>query len=129
MDIFFQDPTETPLPPGDVRIREFKATPWGDGRRVRIYLEVDPFQKRPSAEVAILNEQQEVMAEVSIIESMTRKIEFNMHLRHANLAGKYSIEVKVYYDNSPVNAEGTPVENQEPPQVVDQRKIEIEIKE
>lgn len=129
MDIFFQDPTETPLPPGDVRIRQFTATPWPDGRRVRIYLEVDPFQKRPSAEVAILNELQEVVAEVSVIESMIRKMEFNMHLRHANPVGKYTVEVKVYYDNTPANAEGTPVEEREPTQVVDQRKIEIEILE
>jgi hypothetical protein len=127
MDIFFQDPTETPLPPGDVRIRQFTATPWPDGRRVRIYLEVDPFQKRPSAEVAISNEQGEVVAEVSIIESMIRKMEFNMHLRQATIFGKYVVEVKVYYENTTVNAEGAPAEDKEPPQVVDQRKIEIEI--
>ena len=129
MDIFFQDPTETPLPPGDVRIRQFTATPWPDGRRVRIYLEVDPFQKRPSAEVAISNEQGEVVAEVSVIESMIRKMEFNMHLRQARTVGKYTVEVKVYYENTPVNAEGAPAEDNEPPQVVDQRKIEIEITE
>lgn len=129
MDIFFQDPTETPLPPGDVRIRQFTATPWPDGRRVRIYLEVDPFQKRPSAEVTILNDQSETVAEISIIESMIRKMEFNMHLRQAETVGKYIIEVKVYYENTPVNAEGAPVEDKVAPQVVDQRKIEIEIAE
>jgi hypothetical protein len=129
MDIFFQDPTETPLPPGDVRIREFTATPWPDGRRVRIYLEVDPFQKRPSAEVAILDEQGQVVAEVSVIESMIRKMEFNMHLRQAKTAGKYTVEVEVYYENTPVNAGAAPAEEKEPPQIVDQRKIEIEITE
>lgn len=129
MDIFFQDPNEVPLPPADVRIREFTATPWGDNRRVRIYLEVDPFQKRPNAEVKILNEQGDIVAEISIIETMVRKMEFNMHLRHANVQGKYTVEVKVYYENTPANAEEASTEDREPPQVVDQRKIELEITE
>ena len=53
MDIFFQDPTEVPLPPNEVRIRALRAETYPDGQRVRVYLEVDPSQQRPSADLAI----------------------------------------------------------------------------
>jgi len=101
MDIFFQDPGETPLPPDQVRIREFRPTPWPDGRRVRVYLEVDPFQKRPNAEVVILDRLGQVAAEVSLIESISRKMEFNMHLRPPEPAGDYEIKVILYYQSLP----------------------------
>jgi hypothetical protein len=97
MDIFLQDPSEVPLPPEDVRIREFKATPWPDGRRVHVYLEVDPFQKRPNAEVVILTQDSQTVAEASIIETMTRKMEFNLHLRQPELTGSYQVQVTLYY--------------------------------
>ena len=83
MDIFFQDPSEIPLPPDEVRIRKLSASPWPDGRRVKVVLEVDPFQKRPNADVFIRNALGDQVAEVSLIEPMTRKLEFTMHLRRA----------------------------------------------
>ncbi len=97
MDIFFQDPSEVPLPPDEVRIREIKATPWPDGKRIQIYLEVDPFQKRPNAEVVIRNARGEQVADASVIESMFRKIEFNMHLREASPIGEYTVHADLYY--------------------------------
>jgi hypothetical protein len=98
MDIFFSDPNEIPLPPEEMRILEFKASPYNDGRRVRVYLEVTPFQKRPSVEVNLLDLQLRSIAEVSIIESMTRKMEFTMHLREPQPAGSYRVHATVYYE-------------------------------
>ena len=66
MDIFFQDPSEIPLPPEEVRIREVRAEPWPDGQRVRVYLEVDPFQQRPNADVKITDAAGEEEAQASI---------------------------------------------------------------
>lgn len=97
MDIFFQDPSEVPLPPEEVRIRALHATPWQDGRRVKIYLEIDPFQKRPNAQVQILDSSGNVVAEVSLIETITRKMEFNMHLRPAVTAGDFQVHAMLYY--------------------------------
>lgn len=97
MDIFFTDPTEIPLPPADVRIRELRAEPYPDGRRLRVTLEVDPFQKRPSAQVVIYDAAGEEMAETSIVESMTRKMEFTMHLRRASPGEAYRLEALLYY--------------------------------
>ncbi|HJW89654.1 MAG TPA: hypothetical protein VJ436_03325 [Anaerolineales bacterium] len=97
MDIFFRDPTEVPLPPEEVRIREFRAEPWPDNRRVRVYLEITPFQKRPNGELKLLDPQGEEVASVTIIETLDRKIEITMHLRGAQASGEYTATASVYY--------------------------------
>ena len=107
MEIFFQDPSEIPLPPEEVRIRELRAEPWPDGRRVRIYLEVDPFQKRPSAEVHIENEEGEDVAQASILESMSRKMEFTLHLRQPDPQGTFRLSAVLYF-TSPLPVSGSP---------------------
>ncbi len=57
MDFFFNDPSETRLPPDEVRIRDLQVQVLEDGRKVKVYLEVDPFQKRPSVDLAITDPQ------------------------------------------------------------------------
>ena len=83
MDIFFQDPTAIPLPPDEVRVKDLRAAPWQDNRRVGIYLEVTPFQKRPNADITIHNPSGQVVATASIVETMITKMELTMHLRGA----------------------------------------------
>jgi hypothetical protein len=129
MDIFFQDPSEVPLPPEDVRIRDIFAEPWPDGRRVRVYLEVDPFQQRPSAELVILNEKGEEVAQTSIVEALTRKMELNMHLSEANPAGAYTLKTLLYYDKKPQEDLDTDEQERPAPDVVDQGAFEFIIPE
>lgn len=127
MDIFFQDPNEIPLPPQEVRIRHLQVEPWADGRKVRITLEVDPFQKRPCVDVTIRNSQAIPVAQTSIVESMTRKMEFNMHLRQENPAGLYSLQVILYYQKEVSQPPpGEELIMPEPLQV-DQREVSFEI--
>jgi hypothetical protein len=97
MNIYFHDPEDIPLPPEEVRIRELRADPWPDGRRVRIDLEVTPFQKRPSGEISILDDQGEEMASISIIETGDPKMEFTIHLRSPRPGAEYTVSSKVYY--------------------------------
>jgi hypothetical protein len=98
MDIFFHDPDDVPLPPGEVRIRAFTATPYPDGRRVKVYLEVSPFQKKPSGEITILAAGETVVATANIIETVTRRMELTMHLRLAEPGGSYTARAELYYD-------------------------------
>lgn len=105
MDIFFQDPDEVPLPPEDIRIRQLTPTPWGGGERVRVYLEVDPFQQRPSAAISILDRSGEVVAQVDILETVTRKMELNMHLRLPDPRGVYTLRAVLYYQKFPASKE------------------------
>lgn len=135
MDIFFQDPNEIPLPPQEVRIRDLTAEPWPDGRRVRVYLEVDPFQRRPSADMTITGQDGQEVAHAAIIESMTRKIEVTLHLRPAPAPGECTLAVTLFFTQAlPEPAEtnpASPAEAEIPtlpePLVVDQRSIQFTI--
>lgn len=97
MDIFFQDPTDIPLPPEEVRIRGLTAEPWSDGRRVRVNLELTPFQKRPNGEINILNDDGEEVSSVSFIETIDPKMQFTMHLRTLETEGEFTVTATVFY--------------------------------
>lgn len=128
MEIFFQDPKEIPLPPNEVRIRELRAEPKADGRRVRVYLEVDPTQKRPSADLTIRDSAGIPRSKASIIESMTRRMELTMHMRGEAPNGACSLEAVLFFQSPPPEpgAQGGEVELP-PALVVDQRQIQFEL--
>jgi hypothetical protein len=127
MDIFFRDPNEIPLPPEEVRLKELKAEPWPDGKRVRVYLEVDPFQKRPSADLVILNANGDEVSSANILETMARKMELNMHLREDQPGGEYTLEAVLYYQRLPEMKEDAPPEAPPEPLIVDRSKISFTI--
>lgn len=97
MDIFFADPNDVPLPPEEVRIRSFRAEPWPDKRRVRVLLELTPFQKGPNSEIEIHNEAGDEVASLTIIETINPKIDLTIHLRGGEPAGLYTASVIIYY--------------------------------
>jgi len=101
MDIFFSDPPESRLPPEQVRLREVRVTPSDDGRRARIYLEVDPFQKRPDLDLWLHSAAGEEVAQTSIIQTMARKMELTMHIRQPQPGGEYSLRVVLYATQLP----------------------------
>lgn len=131
MEIFFADPSEIPLPPDEVRIRELRAEPWPDGRRVRVTLEVDAFQKRPSADLVIQDSHGEAVAHASIIESIDRKMEATLHLRGAVQEGDFVLIATLYYVTLVEADDGVtgaspgfePIQRQ----IVDQAQIEFEL--
>lgn len=97
MEIFFTDPTDIPLPPEEVRIRQFRAEPWPDKRRVRVYLEVTPFQKRPNGELTIQDADGNEVASLTIIETIDPRMDLTVHLRVAEPAGAYTASAIIYY--------------------------------
>lgn len=97
MDINFHDPTDIPLPPDEVRIRELRAEPWPDNRRVRVRLELTPFQKRPNGEILITDENGVEVASFSIIESIDYKMDFTIHLRESKPAGQFTVSTTIFY--------------------------------
>jgi hypothetical protein len=123
MDIFFNDPNEIPLPPEEVRLREVRAEPWPDGRKVKVSLEIEPFQKRPSADLVITNAAGEEVASANILESMGRKLEVNLHLREDNPAGEYTLAVVLYYQKLDAYGEEGAPEKLPAPLVVDRKQI------
>ena len=134
MDIFFQDPNEIRLPPGEVRIRNVQAQTLPDGKRVHVYLEVDPFQKRPSAELTISDAAGNKLSSASVIESMTRKMELTMHLRNPESASEpapessYTLQVVLFYlAPLPQPDEAFNSAQLGEPKVVDRRQIQFEV--
>lgn len=101
MDIFFTDPDQVPLPPDEVRIIKFEAQFWPDGNRVRVNLEITPFQHRPSGEISITNQNGDELASVSIVETMTPQMEFTLHLRGGERVGPYHAKTVLFYRDAP----------------------------
>jgi hypothetical protein len=97
MDIPFQDSSEIPLPPDEVRIQALSAEPYPDGRRVRITFVVTPFQKKPNAEILITNELGFQVASVNIIEAHDQKMELTMHLKEPEPEGKFTLSAVLFY--------------------------------
>ena len=129
MDIFFQDPTEVPLPPEEVHIRDVSVKPYPDGRRVRVHIELDPFQKRPSLELVIVDAQDEQIAQAQVIETMSRRLEMTMHLRQSQPGDGYTLHVQLYYEETPQAIEGEPASEYPAPRVVDQRQVSFMLAE
>jgi hypothetical protein len=128
MDIFFHDPDDQQLPPGDVRIREFTANPYPESTRVKIYLELTPFQKRPSAEVYIEALDGEVVSSASIIETVNRKMEMTLHIRGEQRSGPHQVVAQVFYDDEPDDSNGSNDDFQLPERtMVDQDRISVEL--
>ncbi len=128
MDIFFQDPSEVPLPPQDTRIQSLRIEPYPDGQRVRVYIEVTPFLQRPNLDLLIQNPSGEEAAQANIIESMVRHIELTMHLRRSQ-PGKYTLTAALYYRDPIPEPQGS---EPEPPvlpeaRIVDKRQADFEI--
>ncbi len=109
MDINFYESADVPQPRDKVKIERFEAKPYPDGWRVRIILEVTPFQERPSLEIRVRTDGKDGetgeasarrVAELSVIETMTRHMEFTVHIRGVTSpVGPYIAEADLYYEN------------------------------
>jgi hypothetical protein len=127
MDLFFTDLNEVPLPPEEVRLRDLRAEPWPNGRRVKVSLEIEPFQKRPSADLVIRNAAGEEVASANILETISRKLEINLHLREANPSGEYTLAVVLYYQKLDAYGEEGGQDNLPEPLVVDRKQVSFTI--
>lgn len=96
-DISLSDSSEIPLPPDQVEIRDLKAEPYEDGKRVHVYLTFTPFQEDPSAEVLVYDPKGKEIASVDIIETFDPNTEITLHLPDEGLAGEYRIRVNAFY--------------------------------
>lgn len=101
MDFFLPEDNLTRAVPEETRITSFTAEPYPDGHRLRVNLEITPFQKRPYIEVTLTNAQGEEIASTSIVEPLSWKLEFTMHVR-GELQNPYTLNARLYYpENGP----------------------------
>ena len=100
MDFFFPEDNLQRATPEETHITSLTAEPYPDGERVRVNIEMTPFQTRPYLEVALTDSNDIEIASASIVEPMSWKLEFTMHLRGAN-ANPFKLEAKLFYPDGP----------------------------
>jgi hypothetical protein len=128
MDIQFSDLSEVPLPPDEVRIRKFAIEPYPDSKRLRVYLELTPFQKRPSGEILVTNLLGTPVANANIIEAIDFNMTLTLHLRSPEAAGQFLASVKIFYTESLDEiTEGDQILKSPDRTIVDETEVSFEI--
>ncbi|MCC7208137.1 MAG: hypothetical protein IT323_12585, partial [Anaerolineae bacterium] len=64
MDLNFFDPGDAPQPRDKVKIEDVRVEPYPDRWRVRLSIDVTPFQERPSLEIRLRGPQSRPMGEL-----------------------------------------------------------------
>lgn len=100
MDFFFPEDSLNRMTPEETRISSLSAEPYPDGYRVRVNIQITPFQKRPHIEVTLKDSNGDEIASTSIVEPMSWKLEFTMHIR-GELNNPYTLDAKLYYPDGP----------------------------
>lgn len=100
MDFFFPEDNLQRMTPEETRILGLNAEPYPDGYRLRVNIEITPYQKRPHIEVLLSDADGEEIASTSIVEPMSWKLEFTMHIR-GELNNPYTLEAKLFYPDGP----------------------------
>jgi hypothetical protein len=101
MEFFFPEDNLTRAVPEETQITSLSAAPYPDGRRLRVNIDVTPFQKRPYIEVALNDADGEEVASTNIVEPLGWKLEFTMHIR-GELRNPYTLHARLYYpDDGP----------------------------
>lgn len=100
MSFFFPEDDLDRLPPEETRITGLSVEPYPDGRRLRVDISITPFQTRPHIEAVLRDADGLEVASVSVVEPMSWKIEFTMHLR-GDLNNPYTLEARLYYPEGP----------------------------
>lgn len=96
MDAFFLDPNVERLPPEATRFLDLRAESYLDGRRVRVGLELTPFQKRPNLELTLTDSSGQACGSASIVEPMGWKLELTLHIRPSTSASSVTPRAETY---------------------------------
>jgi hypothetical protein len=100
VDFFFPEDHLQRTVPEETRITSLTAEPYSDGYRLRVNIEMTPFQQRPHLEVELNDADGQEVASASIVEPMSWKIEFTMHIR-GELKNPYTLQAKLFYPDGP----------------------------
>jgi hypothetical protein len=114
MDFFFPEDQLQRMTPEETRITSLMAQPYPDGYRLHVHIEMTPFQKRPHLEVVLKDADGDEVASTSIVEPLSWKIEFTMHIR-GELNNPYTLEAKLFYPEGPTTEPQTFTFDVEPP--------------
>ena len=115
MDFFLPEDHLQRMTPEETRITSLTAESYPDGYRLRVNIEMTPFQKRPHLEVVLSDANHDEVASSSIVEPMGWKLEFTMHIR-GELHNPYTLEAKLFYPDGPATEPQTFTFEVKPPE-------------
>ncbi|MCX6037543.1 MAG: hypothetical protein NTW99_06585 [Chloroflexi bacterium] len=95
MEFFLTDPDIERLPPADTRLLDLRAEPYPDGKRLRVALDLTPFQQKPYLELTLTDSAGEVVVATSIVEPVAWRLELTLHILKpgATASGVYKLTV------------------------------------
>ena len=117
MDFFFPEDGLARAVPEETKLNSLTAQPYPDGYRLRVNIEITPFQKRPYIEVILNVSTGSEVASTSIVEPLSWKLEFTMHIRGEELHNPYTLNARLYYPDGPSQEPLTFSFDVEPPPV------------
>jgi hypothetical protein len=91
MEFFLNDPNVKRLPPNETRLLELRANPYPDQKRIRVVLELTPFQKRPYIELFLADSTGDTASTANIVEPVGWKLELTLHVRTAPADGNLTL--------------------------------------
>ena len=98
MEFFINDPNIDRRPPAETRLLNLRAEMGPDGKRMRINLELTPFQQKPDIELSLADSEGIEVASASIIEPVSWKLELTLHIRKTVvLERKYHLSARLSY--------------------------------
>lgn len=100
MEFFFPEDHLDRMTPEETQINDLRVQPYPDGRRLRVNIEITPFQKRPYLEFLLRDAAGDEIASVSMVEPLGWKLEFTMHVR-GEFNNPYTLEARLYYPDGP----------------------------
>ena len=100
MDLFFPEDNLDRATPDETHITSLNVEPYPDGRRLHVNIEMTPFQQRPHLDITITNGDGNEVASANVVEPMTFKIEFTMHIR-GELKNPHTLEARLFYPDGP----------------------------
>jgi hypothetical protein len=98
---FFPDPDHAPRPREEIQLESLDLTPYPDGRRAKVDLTITPFMPmdRPSLEISVTDEDDNLVASLSVVETNTHVLSLTVHLKTIEQPkGQYTFQVDLYYD-------------------------------
>jgi len=101
MEFFFPEDNLRRTAPEETKILSLTAEPYEDGRRVRVNIEMSPFEKRPHLEIVLTDTDNKEVSSASFVEPMTWKLEFTLHLRTEPADGPLDLVARLYYPDGP----------------------------
>lgn len=100
MEFFFPEDNLNRMTPEETQISDLRVKPYPDGRRLHVNIEITPFQQRPYLEFTLRDAEGEEVSSASMVEPLSWKLEFTMHLR-GELHNPYTLEARLFYPDGP----------------------------